>query len=379
MLKPLLCLAVFTAPAQGQDETPLLGQAYADDFYLGATVGKPVFVEPGQPTLELVERHFNSVSPENELKWQPYNPKPDVYRTAQADAFVDFGNERDMYVVGHALFWHEQTPKWVFQGEDGQPVERAVLLERMRQRVQHLNARYGGKIDAWDVVNESIEWNGKLRKSPWTQIIGDDFILEAFAIAQDVLPASTELLYNDYSMTAGRKRDAVVKLIQELKQNGIRIDGVGMQGHWQLENPALEEIEASIIAFHEAGVDVHITELDIDVLPREKGMFDADINQRLAQDPSMDPYRDGLPDDIQQKLAQRYADIFELFLKHKDKIKRVTFWGTTDKYSWLNNWPMKGRTNHPLLFDRERQPKPAFYTLLGLKESTEQSRLDSEK
>ena len=190
-------------------------------------------------------------------------------------------------------------------------------------------------------------------------------------------PKNPKLLYNDYSMTANGKRNAVVKMIGELKQKGVRVDGVGMQGHWSLNEPTIEEIEASIVAFAKAGVDVHITELDIDVLPRKSGMFGADVAMKLAQDPAMDPYRDGLPEDMQESLAQRYADIFRLFLKHREKIKRVTFWGTTDKHSWLNNWPIKGRTSHPLLFDRNGNPKLAFHAVIGLKDTTRNKSSDT--
>jgi endo-1,4-beta-xylanase len=210
--------------------------------------------------------------------------------------------------------------------------------------------------------------NGSLRKSKWTQIIGEDFIEQAFRMAAEELPSDVELIYNDYSMTGKKKRDAVVKLVTTLKKKNIRIDGVGMQGHWGVGGPSAAAIEASIIAFSKTGVDVHITELDIDVLPRKSGMWDADIRKKLAQDPAMDPYKKGLPAEIQKKLAARYKDIFGVFLKHQDKIKRVTFWGVTDGDSWLNGWPIKGRTSYPLLFDREGKPKPAFHAVIDLTE-----------
>jgi endo-1,4-beta-xylanase len=173
-----------------------------------------------------------------------------------------------------------------------------------------------------------------------------------------------ELLYNDYSMTGQAKRNAVVAMIKDLKGKNIRIDGVGMQGHWGIIQPSINYIEASIIAYASAGVKVHITELDIDVLPRKPGMYGADVSQRMSADPSSDPYVNGLPEEKQQQLAKRYEEIFRLFLKHRDKIERVTFWGATDRYSWLNNWPIHGRTSHPLLFDRNGNPKPAFHSVI---------------
>jgi endo-1,4-beta-xylanase len=344
-----------------------LKQAYEGRFMIGAAMGGIVDGRTDVRTLDMVTRQFNSVSSTNMLKWGPFNPKPGVYRYDLADAYVALGQQHEMYVVGHVLFWHNQTPDWVFEDEAGKPLNREQLLERMRQRVRFVAERYGDRIHAWDVVNESIMDDGRLRQSKWVRIIGDDFIEQAFRIADEELPKSVELIYNDYSMTGARKRDAVVKMVGELKAKGVRIDGVGMQGHWSLAGPSLENIEQSIVAFANAGVDVHITELDIDVLPRKAGMWgNADVRKRLAEDPAMNPYHDGLPDEVQQQLAKRYAGLFAMFLKHDDKIKRVTFWGPSDRYSWLNNWPIKGRTNYPLLFDRNADPKPAFHAVIDL-------------
>jgi endo-1,4-beta-xylanase len=366
-----LSLQLLAYAEGGGEATTTLKETFKDDFYIGAAIGNAEFEEEQRATLKMVARQFNSTSSANMLKWGPFNPRPGQYNHGIADDFVEFGKRNNMYVVGHVLFWHIQTPAWVFQDEQGRPVKREVLLMRMRERVRYVARRYGSRIDAWDVVNETFMDDGTMRDSLWTRIIGDDFIEQAFRIAAEELPPDVELIYNDYSMTAKGKRSAVVKMISELKQKGVRIDGVGMQGHWSINDPSITEIERSIVAFANAGVDVHITELDIDVLPRKPGMFGADVAMRLEQDPAMDPYRDGLPDDMQQKLAQRYADIFRLFLKHREKIKRVTFWGATDRHSWLNNWPIKGRTNHPLLFDRNGKPKAAFHAVIGVKDITD--------
>jgi endo-1,4-beta-xylanase len=353
----------------GETEIKTLKKTFKGDFLIGAAIKKPLFKEDSQPTLKLVAEQFDSTSSCNMLKWGPFNPKPGKYNHDIADAYVEFGNKHNMYVLGHVLFWHSQTPKWVYKDEKGQELKRDKLLTRMRERVKHVAKRYGNRIDAWDVVNESIMGNGKLRKSQWTKIIGNDFIEQAFRIADEELPKDVELLYNDYSMTGKGKRDGVVKMITELKKKKIRIDGVGMQGHWSINGPSIKQIEDSIVAFSNAGVDVHITELDIDVLPRKSDMYGADVSKKYEQDPKMDPYKEGLPKEVQEKLAKRYADIFKLFLKHKDKIKRITFWGSTDKYSWLNNWPIKGRTSYPLLFDRDGKPKTAFHSVIGLKKN----------
>jgi len=361
-----LCSCASGAGSGGQAAKLSLKDAFAGKIRIGAALGGGLFKEPGQPTLRLVARQFSSISSENVLKWGPFNPKPSVYKHEGADAFVKFGQRNGMYVVGHVLFWHNQTPGWVFEDSRGKPISRGELRRRMRERVRHVARRHGKRIHAWDIVNEAIEDNGKLRKSKWLEVLGDGWIEDAFRIAGEELPKSTKLFYNDYSMTAKGRRDAVVKLVGELKRRKIRIDGVGMQGHWSLDWPRVQDIEKSIVAFHEAGVDVHITELDVGVLPRKAGMWGADVAKRLEGDPTMDPYRDGLPEEMQRKLAKRYADLFGLFLKHSDKIEKVTFWGVTDRHSWLNNWPIKGRTNYPLLFDREGRPKPAFDAVIGV-------------
>ncbi len=348
-------------------------KAYENHFSMGSALSYECFKEEGCPTLALISREFDSISPENELKWGAINPKPGTYNYGPADRFVEFCAEKDMYLFGHVLFWHYQTPKWVFADGEGRPASRELLLKRMRDHVRQLAGRYGTRIHGWDVVNEAIMESGKLRDSEWNKIIGDDFIEQAFRIASEELPRSVELVYNDYSMAGKAKRDAVVEMIGELKKKGIRIDGVGMQGHWSLNDPSVEEIEKSIVAFAKAGVDVHITELDIDALPRHPQMWsgNADVKLNLQNDTKLDPYKDGLPDEMQKKLAERYAEVFKVFVKHRDKIKRVTFWGAADQYSWLNDWPIKGRTNYPLLFDRERKPKPAFHAVMAVAGSSE--------
>lgn len=350
---------------------PKLKDVFAGRFFIGCSLGNKEFREQPPTVLKLVTDQYNTTTSENMLKWGPFNPQPGVYSHDLADAYIDFGNEHDMYVVGHVLFWHNQTPDWVFEDEQGQPLTREALLERMRQRVRYVAQRYGDRIDAWDVVNEAILGNGKLRNSKWRQIIGDDWIEQAFGIAEQELPKSTDLLYNDYGMVDAGRRDAVVALVKDLKAKGVKIDGVGMQGHWALGGPNIKQIEKSITAFAETGVDVHITELDIDVLPRERGQYNADVRKRLEPSDTNNPYVDGLPDAMQKKLADRYAELFRLFIKHQDKIKRITFWGTTDANTWLNNWPIKGRTSHPFLFDRQGNPKPAFDAVIEVGQKDE--------
>lgn len=232
------------------------------------------------------------------------------------------------------------------------------------EHIKTVASRYEGKVYSWDVVNEALNEDGTMRKSPYLNMLGENFVTEAFRLAQAAAP-TTELYYNDYNNEQPAKRAGCIELIKKIKAAGVRIDGVGIQGHWHLGKVPLKDIEESIIAYSALGVKVMFTELDIEVLPRN--FQGADVNQRMTDGPSSNPYAAGLPDSIQQKLADDYEALFKLFLKHKDKVARVTFWGVNDGQSWLNGWPVRGRTNYPLLFDRNFEPKPAFYRVVELK------------
>lgn len=349
---------LLTSALVSAEPPPTLKDAFAGKFKIGAAINERM-TRPDSRVNALLKQQFNAVSPTNLLKWEPYNPEPGVYREEPVQAYLDFAAANKMWALGHCLFWHQQTPKWVFEDPmTGAPATKDDLLQRMGERVRHLAKLYGARIDAWDVINETFEDSGALRDSPYTKILGKDFIPEAFRMAQEEFPGYVKLLYNDYNMEAPGKVKAVIAMVQELRQKGIRIDGVGNQAHWRLETPTIQEIEASLVAFKEAGIKVHYTELDVEVLPRRAS--GAEVSAREQATPEYNPYPKGLPPEIQAKLAKRYADIFAVFVKHADAIERVTFWGVTDGDSWLNNWPVRGRTNHPLLFDRDGKPKPAF-------------------
>ena len=224
--------------------------------------------------------------------------------------------------------------------------------------------RYKGKIAGWDVVNEAIDdQQGDLRKTKWLEIIGEDFAAKAFEYAHKADPKA-QLYYNDYSLYRPEKRAGVIKLVKSLQAKGIKVDAIGMQGHYGLTKPTLEQVEASIVAFSQLGCKVNFTELDIDVLPNPSRRQGADIAETFGADAKYNVYTTGLPDSVQQQLTKRYADLFALFHKHRDVIDRITLWGVTDADSWLNDWPIKGRTSYPLLFDRNFQPKPAFQAVL---------------
>ena len=352
-----------TATQTATEAPTTLKEAFKDEFYVGAALnGRQVSGNDAQ-AVALIEKQFNTISPENLLKWESVHPQPDVYNFEPADNYVALGEKNDMFVVGHTLVWHNQTPKWVFEDEKGNPVSREVLLKRMEDHIKTVAGRYKGKIDSWDVVNEALNDDGTLRQSKWMQIIGEDYLQKAFEFARQADP-EMELYYNDYNLWKPAKREGAVRLVRSLQEKGIKVDGIGMQGHYGLKAPSLEDIEASIKAFSDLGVKVSFTEVDIDVLPNPSGRAGADIDATFEFDEKYNVYTTGLPDSVQQQLTQRYADLFALFRKHRDKIDRVTFWGVTDNDSWLNNWPIRGRTSYPMLFDRQYQPKPAFNAVL---------------
>jgi endo-1,4-beta-xylanase len=223
--------------------------------------------------------------------------------------------------------------------------------------------RYKGQVKGWDVLNEAIEDDGSWRKTKFYNIIGEEYIELAFQFAHEADPEA-DLYYNDYSMAHEGRRNTVVKMVNNLKSKGIKIDGVGMQGHMDLVFPKLEDFETSLTAFAETGVKVMITELDVTVLPRPSRNLGAEISQSYEYQQKLNPYAEGLPDSVSTELNNRYLDIFKLFLKHQDKIERVTLWGVTDNQSWRNDWPVGGRTDYALIFDRDFQPKPVVGMLI---------------
>jgi endo-1,4-beta-xylanase len=301
--------------------------------------------------VDLVTRQFNSVTPENLLKFESVQRQPGVFTFDAQDRYVAFGADRGMAVIGHTLVWHSQTPGWVWAGNGGGLADRATMLERMQTHIATVVGRYKGRIRGWDVVNEALNDDGTLRDSPWRRGIGDDYIAKAFEFANQADP-NAELYYNDFNLaTRPGKRAGAIRIIRDLQQRGLRIDAVGEQGHWRLDSPTTTEIDQTITELRATGLEVMITELDVNLLPPAERPAPGQ-----PPSPASNPFVNGLPDDVQQALARRYADAFGVFLKHRDDITRVTFWGVSDGDSWLN----RGRANHPLLFDRQRQPKPAF-------------------
>ena len=370
-----LCLLVLLLPLAfplaAQDE-PKLREVFKGAFKIGAALNRRQFFEEDTRGAGIVIKHFNSITSENVLKWALVHPQATRYDFVASDRYVEFGEKHGMFIVGHTLVWHNQTPRWVFEDDHGRPVDRETLLRRLREHISTVVGRYKGRINSWDVVNEALNQDGTMRQSPWLKIIGEEYLVQAFRFAHEADPAA-ELYYNDYDLELPAKRTGAVALMKRLQQNGVPIAGIGLQNHNRLQWPSIVDEDATIDAFAQLGLKVNITELDVDVLPRTTGIG-ADYAVNVAPTPELNPYTAALPDSIQSQLANRYADLFRVYLKHRDVIDRVTFWGIADGDSWLNNWPIKGRINYPLLFDRLGQPKPAFYSVIDTVNSDKEKR-----
>ncbi len=374
LIPPLLFLVILNcSQPDNKPKADTFKQAYKDAFLVGTALNEQIVNGTDSSTRVIVLNQFNTITAENVLKAGPINPQPGVYNFEPADAFVQFGEVNNMFIIGHTLVWHNQTPRWFFQAENGAPNTPEQQIERMREHIQIIAERYAGRIHAWDVVNEVIDNDGSYRPTTWVNGVGDgdELVKNAFKFASEYAP-DAELYYNDFNAWRPAKRDGIVRMVRMIQNEGIKIDGIGIQGHWGLNYPKNEYIEAAIDSFATLGVKVMITELDVDVLPLTKegqiigtGMLHSQY-QLEEFEAFLNPYQNGLPDDIEKQLANRYSEIFEIFYRKKDKIDRVTFWGVHDDMSWKNDYPISGRTNYVLPYNRDKTPKPAVDAMLNV-------------
>lgn len=352
-----------TKQASRSSGMPSLKETFQNDFAIGTALNAAQIEERDTAAARLVPRQFSTVTPENIMKAEVIHPEWNRYNFDLADKLVAYAKKNDMTVNAHTLIWHSQLPPFMRRIKDADSVR-----QYMQNHITTVAGRYDGKVYSWDVVNEALNEDGTMRKSIFLDKLGDDFVVEAFRLAQQAAP-HTKLYYNDYNIEQPKKRAGAIALIKKIQAAGVRIDGVGIQGHWHLNNVPFNDIEQSIKEFSALGIKVMFTELDISVLPNARNVVGADVNQRAEYEASMNPYTAGLPDSVQTALANDYAALFRLFLQYKDNISRVTFWGVNDGQSWLNDFPVRGRKNYPLLFDRQFNPKPAFYRVIETKTS----------
>ena len=353
------CLTVQIVNAQS---TLSLKETFKNDFLIGVAINTQQIEEKDTAADNLIKQQFNAVTPENIMKAEIIEPAWNKFNFDMADKLVAFAAKNNMKVNAHNLTWHSQLPAFMHHMQSADSVK-----QYFENHITTVASRYDGKVYSWDVVNEALNEDGTLRKDIFLDKLGDNYIVEAFRLAQKASPHS-KLYYNDYNIEQPAKRAGAIALIKKIQTAGVRIDGVGIQGHWRYDNVPMADIEKSIQEFSALGIEVMFTELDLGVLRNPWDNATADVSATSKGDSTMNPYANGLPDSVEQMQAKAYADLFTLFLKYKDKISRVTFWGVNDGQSWLNDWPIRGRTNYPLLFDRNFQPKPAFYSVIATKQ-----------
>jgi endo-1,4-beta-xylanase len=402
LLGALLALGMM---ANAADKAVTLKEAFSDHFLIGTAVNRSMVTgsagfrrsaEQNAKDVALLKDQFNQFTAENDMKWQLIHPREgkDGYDFGPADAFVNFGLSNRMYLVGHTLVWHSQTPNWVFAGTNPPPASvtnavraaapgtntpgtnrigrgrfgpgfgggfgrytgprasRDELLQRMREHIHTVVGRYKGKVKSWDVVNEAIaDGNGTnvLRNSLWLEIIGPDFIAKAFQHAHEADPQAI-LRYNDYGLENPAKRKKLITLIKSLQAQNVPIHAIGSQAHVNVAT-TFETMDQTLTEMAALGLPIHITELDVNSAAGGQRGFGADISQNAATT------QGGLVSEADKKLADAYAGIFRAFLKHRDNVKMVTFWGVNDANSWRAN-------GKPLLFDVNAQPKPAFNAVI---------------
>lgn len=328
-----------------QGEIPSLYKVFKNDFLVGAAVN-PVTLNSQK---EFIIKHFNSLTSENNMKFENLQPEEGNFTFDHADDLVSFAKNHEKNVRGHTLVWHNQTPDWVFENKNGGITDRQTLLERMKNHIVPVMERYKGQINSWDVVNEAIADNGTqlLRDSKWKQIIGDDFIDKAFEFAHMADPGA-ELFYNDYNESHPEKREKIYTMTKGLIERGVPIHGIGLQAHWNLSNPSLDQIREAIERYASLGLKLHITEMDVSVFSFEDKR--TDLKAPTAE--------------MAAEQTQRYKNLFELLREYSDVISSVTFWGVADNYTWLDDFPVRGRKNWPLLFDQDLKPKQSFWEVV---------------
>ena len=403
LVAAILFVLGFTAQAATK---PTLKEAYKDHFHIGVAINRTIAMDAAvradnvdrslnqvRADTAVVLEQFNQIAPENDLKWALIHPRAgkDGYDFGPADAFVNFGVSNKMYIIGHTLVWHGQTPSWVFAGTNPPPVttnspsafaantnafgtnapggrrlgrgpggglgrggftgpraSRDELLARMREHIHTVVGRYKGQIKVWDVVNEALSDGGTnvLRNSLWLEIIGPDFIAKAFEYAHEADPDAI-LRYNDYGLENPGKRQKLITLIKSLQEQKVPVHAIGSQAHISVSSPSFEGMDACLTELASLGLPIHITELDVNSAQDGQRNTSADISENAAST------QGGLVAESEQRLAKQYSNIFKAFLKHRDSVKMVTFWGVNDGVSWR-------ASGKPLLFDANNQPKPAF-------------------
>jgi endo-1,4-beta-xylanase len=357
VISVLIALASCNQGSEVNEQQELsLKEAFNGKFYIGTALNAYQIAGEDSLSLKVLKKHFNSIVAENCMKSEEIQPKEGVFNFELPDKFVELGEKNNMQIIGHTLIWHSQAPDWLFVDEKGNEVSKEVLIERMKKHISTVVGRYKGRIYGWDVVNEAFNDDGSWRESKFYKIIGKDYIKLAFEFAHEADP-DAELYYNDFNMAKPGRRDSVISLITELKQQGVKIDGIGLQGHYTMTHPLVKDYDKALEMYSKLGLKLMITEMDLTVLPWPTEKEGADISLTAEYQEKMNPYPNGMPDSASLAWSQRCKKFFDLYIKYQENISRVTMWGIHDDQSWRNNWPIKGRKDYPLLFDRNLEPK----------------------
>jgi endo-1,4-beta-xylanase len=351
-------------PARREGSTSLQAK-FASWFVVGVALGGQLPDDYSADERKLIVDQFGGVTPENCMKMTHLQPREWEFHFEQADALVAFAQQRKLQVCGHTLVWakDERTPAWVFLDGD-KPASRELVLRRMQAHIKTVVGRYRGKVASWDVVNEVLDDSEPyLRASSWTKLVGPEFVARAFEWAHEADPDAL-LVYNDYNVELPKKREKLLRLLQELRAKNVPLSAVGIQGHWEVDRIPLNDIADLLTAMNKLGLKVMVSELDLGVVPR--GVWWADGGKNREAIAKTNPLAGGCPPELLERQARQYAELFELFRARADSITRVTFWDLHDGRSWLNNFPWK-HAEYPLLFDRKGKPKPAFDAVMGVK------------
>jgi endo-1,4-beta-xylanase len=351
LLTVILAATYFFSYAQATKDNKGLKDYYKDYFTMGVAVS-PASLKDDEAALIL--KHYSSITPENSMKMAPIHPEENRYNWKGADEIVEFAEKHNLKVRGHVLCWHEQAPAWLFVDDKGKDVSKEVLLQRLKDHITTVVTRYKGRVYAWDVVNEVIadEDDKFYRDTPWYRICGEEFIAKAFEYAHAADPQAL-LFYNDYNSEPTVRREKICKLVRQLKDNGVPIHGVGLQGHWNIHYPEEKELGDALESYSKLGVQVQITELDVSIYPWEK-------NPRKIKEGESDK----LTPELERRQAEFYKMAFRLLRDYKESITAVTFWNVSDRKTWLDSYPVQGRKNYPLLFDVNLKPKKAYWEVV---------------
>lgn len=316
-----------------------LKDKYKDYFTIGAAVNPETVISEK----DIIIDNFNSITCENQMKFGMLYDKDDNYNCEMADKLYEFAKSNGIKMRGHNFVWHNQTPWHIFDKS------KEEVIEILKNHMIHMNERYGDVISCWDVINEAIEDKSSefLRKSPWLNKLGEDYCKIVFKLAREVLPQNVQLFYNDYNEYVPEKREKIVALIKHINEEEKLVDGIGMQCHVNLYYPTLDLVRETIEMYASMGLRIHITEMDLSYFRFEDRKTIDEPDKRLKE-----------------LHAKVYGDYFAMFREYKDYIDNVTLWGVSDRYTWLDYFPVHNRKNWPLLFDTLGNPKESYYQVI---------------